>query len=213
VTFPVETDFMVVVPDRPDFRDGMMIHPVSIFRMLGASLLFGLSFLTGFAAKWPTLAPQELSATTSTLDPSADAEVLLSSVDITFEDFTTTKSYYRRIKVYTARGVELVQKFAVENSNQTSVARLEARHTKPGGRSTLYGKKDFLENMVLKIGGQKWFSRRLLVSELAPGDIIELRWEVPVCLLPGGAAGPAFSTPPRGRVHQGQSRLVQHATR
>lgn len=149
-----------------------------MIRLGGGVVLFLACMLSDLsAAKWTPVNAQELAATESSLDKSADAEVLESRVEVTFEDFTTTKSYYRRIKAYTARGVELVQKFAIENDSDTSIDRLVARQTKQGGGIVEYGRKDFHETTLLKIGGHKWISRRLIVATLAPGDIIEFKWE------------------------------------
>ena len=102
------------------------------------------------AAKWDALKAEELAATQAGGDHAVDAEVLFSNVDISFSDNTTTKKCYRRLKVYSARGVELVQKFGIDYTNYSSISRLAARLTKPGGASTEFSKKDFLETGATK---------------------------------------------------------------
>lgn len=148
-----------------------------LYHALSCVIVFALSAVSLPAAKWSPLKPEELSATKSASGLSEDAEVMSSKVSLTFDGSTTTKTCYRRLKVYSARGVELVQKFGVDNSKATTVTGLAARLTKPNGLVTEFSKADFHETALVKLGGEKWTTRRLLLSTLAPGDIVEIRWE------------------------------------
>ena len=158
-----------------DFRTKMCT--AKLRRPVLFALAYAICSVALLAAKWNDLKPQELAAAKPANALSEDAEVLFSNVDISFDGSTTTKHCYRRLKVYSIRGVELVQKFGIENSARSSIDRLAARLTKPAGRSTEFAKGDFHVTDLVKLGGEKWTTRRLLLSTLAPGDIVEFQWE------------------------------------
>jgi hypothetical protein len=146
-------------------------------RAILCALVFVLAAVSARAVRWTALKPEDLAVTQSAAGISQDAEVLSSSVELSFDGRTTTKQCYRRLKVYSARGVELVQKFGIDSAKTTSVGRLAARLTKPNGTGTEYSKADFYETALVKLGGEKWTTRRLLLSTLAPGDVVEFQWE------------------------------------
>ena len=158
-------------------------YPVIIMRFPKLSpqgplilFVFALWFVALNAATWSPIQSEDRAATVSPKGKDVDAEVLFSQTDLTFENNTTTKKCYRRVKVYSARGVEAVQKFGIENTSFQKVEKVFARLTKPNGVSVEFTKADFHETALVKMGGTKWTSRRLLLATLAPGDIVEFKW-------------------------------------
>ncbi len=146
-------------------------------RTILCALIFVLPTVSLRAVKWNALKPEDIATTKSSSGLSADAEVLSSNVNISFDGSATTKQCYRRLKVYSARGVEMAQKLGIDNSKASSIGKLAARLTRPNGQSTEFSKADFHETALVKLGGEKWTTRRLLLSTLAPGDIVEFQWE------------------------------------
>jgi len=139
--------------------------------------LFLSTLVLHAAPKWEPVPAAELIQKGSDWSPEAAAEVMSSKVTIHFNGTTTTKRFYRRVKVYGARGVETVQKFGIDHPGEVSIDDLQARVTKPDGRSSLYSASDFKELMLAKVGDAKWKTHRLLLSTLEPGDVVEFRWE------------------------------------
>ena len=155
----------------------------SPFRLVWLLLLVG-SFLlrpTAHAAKapaWDPVPPADLAATSS---PSgADAEILFKRQQITETSGGYDSAYYLRVKIYTTSGIAHVSKLSVEYPWQNSLRNLSVRVAKPDGRLLLIPESDIHTSDLTKskIYGTLYKQSAIAVSNLEPGDIVEMQWKL-----------------------------------
>jgi transglutaminase-like putative cysteine protease len=142
-------------------------------------LLFGV-LTPARAANWAPIDPAQLAATTPSVTPDADAEALLWEVWI--EDRTqsselqTRHSHYLRIKLFNERGVEAFKQVDIQHASDVFVSEIEARTIKPDGSIVELKGGDVFERTIVKGGDLKVKAKSFALPALAPGAIVEYRW-------------------------------------
>ena len=162
--------------------------PVSRLPKLAlAWLVFAAS--TGILAakyNWEPIDPADLKGTECTWYPGADAEALLMRVVLMGSGGGGfTGKYYKRIKIYSPKGVEDIGVLSIDRDSSQNVWDHAARVTKPDGTSKEYGKEFFHETVEAKLGRTKINRMKLAVPDLAAGDIVEIKWKIEM----GGVGG------------------------
>ncbi len=149
-----------------------------------AALALGLLLaVPAHAARWKPVDPKDLAATDSTSMPGVDAEILLSTQELSeratlsAEGASAETENFVRAKVYTHKGVEEQGKFTIEYPDTVAVNRPEARVVKPDGSSSELKNEDIFETVVVKQGGDRWKRTSFAFPNLAPGDVVEYRWK------------------------------------
>ncbi len=148
--------------------------------------LFGLAVLSVPVALaddngWRPVDPAELSSTTPTVEPNADAEALF--WEVRMDDSQTEElvfKHYIRIKVFTDRGRESQSKvdlaFGKISNYKIRVEDIAARTIKPDGTIIELKKTDIFERTIVKANGLKVKAKSFAMPGVEPGSIIEYRW-------------------------------------
>lgn len=144
-------------------------------RLLTTALL---STCLASASAWRPVDPSELRPQAPRLDPNSDAEVVF--WEITVDDQSKSKdlrlvtSHYLRVKIFTERGV---RRFATVEIPRTGDAGFGARTIKADGAIRNVAGDGVFEREVVKSKGVRMMSTSVVLSDLAPGDLIEYRWQ------------------------------------
>jgi len=158
-------------------------------KLAGACFLFAVSCgALGAKPTWEPIDPADLRGTECTWYPGADAEALLMRVVLVGSNsssFDFTGEYYKRIKIYSPKGVEDMGVLSIERGSDQRVWAHAARVTKPDGTTKEYGKESFHETVEAKLGRARITRLKLAVPDLAAGDIVELKWKIQM----GGGGG------------------------
>lgn len=132
------------------------------------------------AADWPPLEAADLALAKPTIDPGADAEVLLWDVRLTDQrsgdTFSTIYEHHLRVKVFTARGVEAQGKVDLSYTNDARVRDVEGRTVAPNGTATELRKQDIFDRTVVQASGIKLKAKSFALPGVVPGSIVEYRW-------------------------------------
>lgn len=158
--------------------------------------------LDASAARWDPIPPAILQATDSATKPGTDVEILQSihKIEEKNEAFsyyipaaegenTVFVSRYVRAKVYTAKGVEDQGKLSIDLDVDETIGRIEGRVVKPDGTSSELKKSDIFETEVARKPWEKRKQYTFAFPGLAPGDVVEYRWNISKS---GGLAGAWF---------------------
>lgn len=127
---------------------------------------------------WLPIAPAEMSAKTSVVEPNADAEALFWEVRV--DDSSQSElalRHYVRIKVFTEKGRDDFSKRDIVYLKGTKVKDVEAKVTKPDGSVSYLAKTDVLEREIVKANGFKVRAKSFALPGLEPGSIIEYRYK------------------------------------
>src|SRR5688572_16466390 len=93
------------------------LSPVALGRRAGWFLLICCSLLGTVTAQdkdWRPVSPAELAATTSVVEPNADAEAIFWEIRIDDSSYSdVSRSHYVRVKILTERGQDKFSKFDV----------------------------------------------------------------------------------------------------
>lgn len=140
-------------------------------------LLCLLPLLAEAAVKWEAVPKADLEAKACSWALGVDAEILRSEHAFDFSGGKTTRTCRRRIKVYTERGVDLVRNVGIDYRKGVTLKRLAGRLVRPDGGTVEFGPGDFRDAVLAKIGDASWRTRRLSLSSLQPGDVVEFTWD------------------------------------
>jgi len=127
-------------------------------------------------ASWEPVPEADRLATTCVSFPGSNAEALFIRLTLVGSGSGNRSDYYKRIKIYSAQGVDELGVLAIERSDSQRVWDYGARVVKPDGRIQEYGKDSFHDTVVAKVGRQKFNRLALAVPDLTAGDIVEMRW-------------------------------------
>jgi len=155
----------------------MFRRPALASLLLRVFLLCLVPLLAEAAVKWAPVPKADLEAKASSWALGVDAEILRSEHAFDFSGGETTRTCKRRIKVYTERGVDLVRNVGIDYKKGVSLKRLAGRLVRPDGSMTEFGAADFRDGVLAKIGDSSWRTRRLSLSTLQPGDVVEFTWD------------------------------------
>lgn len=147
---------------------------------LFSALWLGATTLVIAAPTWEPIAPEDLAAKESTAEPGADSEYLFWRMNTEDDAEGVSFKYHVRAKIYTTRGVENAGKLHFERLSGSRISRLMARVVKPDGTSIELKKTDFIESEVAKLGSYKLHRTSFAFPTLAPGDIVEYRWNLSI---------------------------------
>jgi uncharacterized protein DUF3857/transglutaminase superfamily protein len=158
-------------------RNGLHLAWIGGAICLSACILGGPATAAG--ADWPVIAPADLSLDKPTIDPNADAEVLLWDVRVTDSDehdLSTILEHHLRIKIFNDRGRETYSKVDISYSNDARVRDVEGRTVSPTGVVTELRNQDVFDRKLIEAGGLSLKAKSFVLPAVVPGSIIEYRW-------------------------------------
>lgn len=167
-----------LMPPAPAPSRSCLVLPCMIIRFLFVSLAALLVAMpSACALEWIAPTAEELSATASTIDPEADAEILyrLKQIDDS-EYIAPATDEYIRTKIFNEKGVRQFGKIVIEWALDERLVELDARVVKPDGKIINVDKKAFYDRDTIKSDEIKVRTRSFSFPQLAPGDIIEYKW-------------------------------------
>ncbi|QQS40469.1 MAG: DUF3857 and transglutaminase domain-containing protein [Acidobacteriota bacterium] len=156
------------------------------------SVTLALLLLSVFAfsqeSGWRPVSAEDLSSTSSVVEPNADAEVLLWDVWVE-DDYQRRAGYksilyhYLRTKIFTDRGREEHSKVSLPFGTipgypgKVSIQDIEARTIAPDGKISVLDGKDIFEQEVVKGDGVKVMAKSFVMPDVSAGSVIEYRWK------------------------------------
>lgn len=162
-------------------RTTRKVKPVSL--LIAATLLVG-SGTAAHAEKWAELDPSALSDTASVVEPHADAEVLLWSIetqDVDFgTEFVTTQEHHVRIKIYTARGASEHGTVSLPMLESAKLSNVSARTLSPDGVVREVTPREIHDQVVVRTHGLRVRSRSFAFPGAVPGSILDYSYRLTV---------------------------------
>lgn len=149
-------------------------------RHLGIILaaLLGLVDLNG-TEPWPAISAEEWAWTAEFNDPTASAEVLRHEVEIEGRHLQgTTNRVFRRIRLNTPAALAELSTVTIAPPSQYQLRTLEARVVRPDGSVRLLTGKEVEIIKVKALPGVSLPQCRLAPPDLAPGVILDYRYEL-----------------------------------
>lgn len=129
------------------------------------------------AFEWIAPTPEELSATASTIDPAAGAEILYKIRQIDDSEYGSPSiDEYVRIKIFNDKGVSQFDKVDIHCEPGQRISYAEARVIKPGGAIINVDRRAFYDRDTIKYGDSKVRTRSFSFPRLEPGDIAEYKY-------------------------------------
>lgn len=126
---------------------------------------------------WRPISPAEMSATSSTVEPNADAEALFWEVRVDDSDRgEVSLNHYVRVKIFTEKGRDDYSKHDILFLKGTKVKEIEARVTKHDGSITYLNKNDVMEREIVKANGFKVRAKSFALPGLEIGSIVEYKY-------------------------------------
>lgn len=126
---------------------------------------------------WRPISPAELSATSSTVEPNADAEALFWEVRVDdSERLEVALNHYVRVKIFTEKGRDDYSKHDILFLKGTKVKNVEAKVTKPDGSVSYLADKDVMERDIVKANGFKVRAKSFALPGLEIGSIVEYKY-------------------------------------
>ena|SRR5579875_559363 len=150
-------------------------------KLLSLYLVVALGAPIAKAAIWRPVAPEELAATKSALDPNADAEALLREVRVlneaaTFGYPTNVVTEYVRLKIYTARGKEKYGTVEIPYWGKSVISGVEGRTIKRDGTIIELKKDAIFDKVIERRKGIKVKVVSFAMPGVEPGAVIEYHW-------------------------------------
>lgn len=152
----------------------------SILLTLVIFMAINYSFAQKKFIKWGKVSPEELAMTTYEKDSSASAVILAdfgqTSIEYIGEDFKTIFKHHRRIKILNEAGFEYgdIEIPFYSKRKVEKVIKFEAQVIAPDGTVSKISKADVFEEKV----NDYWSQKKASLPNLAPGSIIEYKYEV-----------------------------------
>ncbi len=129
---------------------------------------------------WTTATPDELALKTSTVQPGADAEVLLweISVDDAPEDDPTSTvfNHYLRVKIFTAAGADRFRQVSIAYEKHSTVGFVRARTTRTDGSGVSLAKDAVFTSTLAKQNKREIRTTSFALPGVEPGAIVEYRY-------------------------------------
>ncbi len=133
---------------------------------------------------WPELPQEDRDQTAPSVDPNANAEILLFDVYVregtlnerAVESGGLYYSYFLRMKAFTAEGVEKILRYKISLDTRALTPEFAGRVIQPDGTIILLDKKDIQESKSVNRCGVEVSSRSFAMPGLVPGSIVELKW-------------------------------------
>lgn len=126
---------------------------------------------------WQPIDPADLAIKTPTVEPDADAEVLLWDVRIDDDREDLVFKHYIRIKVFTERGRESQSRIDIPYlSKYVQIKDVAGRTVKADGTVAELKKEDVFERDIVKANGLKLKAKSFAMPGVEPGAVIEYRW-------------------------------------
>lgn len=155
----------------------------SRFILLLSLVCVGLiSPTAALADDWRPVDPADLALKTAVVEKDADAEAIFWEVKIDDNpEGDLIFSHYIRIKVFTERGRESQSKIDIPFGNifgsNIKIRNISARTIKPDGSILELKKDDVFERTWVKASGLKVKAKSFAIPGIAPGCIVEYRWQ------------------------------------
>ena len=130
---------------------------------------------------WQPVSPQELAMKAPMVDPHADAEALFWDVRVKDEAQSneyphTVMQHYLRIKIFTDQGKEKFGTVDLTYFGKTRIGDILGRTIKPDGTVVELQKDSIFDKNIVRASGLKVKSKSFALPAVAPGVIIEYRW-------------------------------------
>jgi hypothetical protein len=137
-----------------------------------------------FSEDWPEIPQEDRDQTAPSVDPDANAEILLYDVRIKegieevrgHEDVGLYFAYFKRMKAFNAKGVEEILKHKIDLDMRALVPEFAARVIQPDGTIIVLDKKDIQESRTVNRWGVEVRRRSFAMPGLVPGSIVEYKW-------------------------------------
>ncbi len=191
-------------PLRESVRVRNSAPPRFLVRILNLVTILALAVCAAQAARWEAVDPEVLRMTDSAVKPGIDMEILQShhmieeEVGVVGDDDVIT-SRFVRAKIYTQKGVDDQGKLSIDCDTDERVDQLQGRVVKPDGTSLELKKSDIFETAIARRPWEKARRYSFVFPDLAPGDVVEYRWQVRKT---GGRWGHWFYCQERVPVHE-----------
>lgn len=154
-------------------------------KLLLAGILVVFHSLLSAASVWRPITPEDLAARPPADEPTANGLTLLREIAVDSkvpdEDYGimgTDFEYYIRVKVFTAAGVEKLNKTEIPFARENPPRRLVARVVKPDGRSIDVAPDAYFTRDAVKAGGEALSIKAFSFPALEPGDIAEYCYRI-----------------------------------
>ncbi len=148
-------------------------------RLLLAAIFGLFASVLSAAPAWRPIPPEDLAAVPPPSEPAANGLILLREISVDSSDNQGTDfEYYLRFKVFTAAGVETLNKTEIPFARECPPRRLAARVVKPDGRSIEVAPEAVFTRDVVKAGGETISAKTFAFGALEPGDIAEYRYRI-----------------------------------
>ncbi len=135
--------------------------------------------LLSAASAWRPVTPEDLAARPPAAEPTANGLVLLREFLVDASKLEGTDyTFYYRAKVFTAAGVEELNKTEIPFERSAPPRELAARVVKPDGRIIDVAGDAFFTRDVVRAGGESISVKAFAFAGLEPGDIAEYRFRV-----------------------------------
>ncbi len=152
------------------------------FRILKLSLaLLSYGFLITqafglFSPRFEPLNESDLQIQQGIVDPEADIEYIVSDTDYDDTDSGTDVEYYLKLKVFTERGVDELDKIDLLYTKNSKIGAFFAKISYPNGTSKELNRKDLFDRTIIKSGGYESKVKSFPLPNLVPGCIVEYKY-------------------------------------
>jgi hypothetical protein len=156
-----------------------------ITALLLALVSFSLPCHAGLLSNdWPELPQEDRDQTAPSVDPNANAEILLMDVKVKegieevrgYADVGLYYAYFKRVKAFNAKGVEEILGHKIDIDTRAFIPEFAARVIQPDGTIIVLDKKDIQESRTVNRWGHEVKRRSFAMPGLVPGSIIEYKW-------------------------------------
>lgn len=162
-------------------RDTLRARMNRFTSLLVIALAAGQASLAAAAPEsWQPIDPGELAATSSIVEPGADAEGMFWQIRV--EDSMVEKQRYTqfwnyvRVKLFTTAGVENYGRLQLPSGDRSTLDQIAARAVLPDGRMVDLKPDDVFERTAIHGRGRRERVRAFVVPSVVPGSIVEYRW-------------------------------------
>ena len=125
---------------------------------------------------WRAIDPADLALKTPVVQKDADAEGIFWDVYLDDVRSGLVLSNYIRIKIFTERGREQLNKIDIQYGGNIEIKDIAARTIKPDGSVVELKKEDVFEREIVKVSGRKLKAKSFVMPGVENGSIIEYRW-------------------------------------
>lgn len=143
-------------------------------------VVFACLFVISAAAQdkdWRPLDPQDRAATSPSVEPDADAEVLMWEIRVDDSTENLIMKHYVRVKIFTERGREKYSKVDIPFRKGIKIKDIMARVVKADGSISELAKTDVFDREIAKTDKIKVRAKSFAVPNIEPGVIVEYKYQ------------------------------------